>query len=200
MSNLLHNAHQRLLADEAAQRRLYALKGWTLDAIRQLGLGIDEGRVVIPVMGPGGAREIKGVLRYQPDASLLEGLPKMMAAPGTPRELFPPPEAIEETTVWLVEGEPDAISATSIGLAAVGIPGASSWRSEWAERFAGRDVIVCCDCDGPGRGLAVRAADDLVAHARTVRVAELAAARDDGFDIGELVAEEAAESIAGAAT
>lgn len=189
MSNLLHNAHQRLLADDAVQRRLAELKGWTLDAIRRLGLGLDAGRVVIPVLGPGGPREIKGVLRYQPSSAKADGLPKMMAAPGVPRELFPPPEFVDDSTIWLVEGEPDAISATSIGLPAVGIPGAGGWRSEWAERFSGRNVVVCCDCDGPGRGLAARVADDLVDHATTVRVVDLAAARDDGYDIGEFIVE-----------
>ena len=199
MSNVLHEAHRRLLADEGALRRLYALKGWTVEAIEALGLGIDNGRVVIPVMGPGCEREIKGVLRYQPDPSLLEGMPKMMAAPGVSRELFPPPEALRETTVWLVEGEPDAVSATSIGLAAVGIPGSQSWRSEWASRFASMDVIVCCDCDGPGRGLAARVANDLLEHARSVRVPDLAPARDDGYDIGDLVTEAAETMIAVAA-
>ena len=187
MSGLLHDAHQALLADPAALACLAKLRGWTVEAARALGLGLDRGRVVIPVMGSD--LSIRGVLRYQPNAELLDGAPKMMAAPGTPRELFPPIEAIEDSTVWLVEGEPDAISATSVGLPAVGVPGSASWRSEWAERFAGRDVIVCCDCDGPGRGLAARAADDLIEHAAMVRVVDLAPARDDGHDIGSLVAE-----------
>jgi hypothetical protein len=89
----------------------------------------------------------------------------------------------------VVEGEPDAIAATSAGLPAVGVPGSSSWRVEWAERFSDRDVVICCDCDGPGRGLAARAADDLVQTARSVRVMDLAAARDDGYDLGAFVAE-----------
>jgi DnaB-like helicase C terminal domain len=190
--NPLHEAHQRLLADVAALDRLAELRGWTVEAIRALGLGLDSDRIVIPVMN---ARlGVEGVLRYQPNPGRLSGAPKMMAAPGTPRELFPPVEAIEEQAIWLVEGEPDAISATSIGLPAVGIPGAGSWRSEWAPRFAGKDVILCCDCDGAGRGLAARAADDLVEHANSVRIVELAPARDDGYDIGEMVKEAAGPS------
>jgi DnaB helicase-like protein/Toprim domain-containing protein len=186
MSNLLHEAHQRLLTDEAALARLAELRGWTVEAIKALGVGLDNGRVVIPVMDEKLA--VQGVLRYQPNRQLDDGTAKMMSAPGTPRELFPPPEAVDDATVWLVEGEPDAISATSIGLPAVGIPGASSWRAEWAARFAGKDVIVCCDSDAPGRGLAARAADDLIEHARTVRIVDLAPARDDGYDVGEMVA------------
>lgn len=189
MSNLLHDAHRRLVADKVMLGRLAELRGWTAETITALGLGLDRERIVIPVLD--GRLAIKGVLRYQPDAALLGDEPKMMAAPGTPRELFPPVEAIEGSTVWLVEGESDAVSAMSIGLPAVGVPGSSSWRSEWAQRFVGRDVIVCCDCDGPGRGLAARAADDLIEHARSVRVVDLAPARDDGFDVGEMVKEAA---------
>lgn len=189
-------AHETLLADGPVLDRLHDLRGWTEDAVRTLGLGLDRGRIVIPVADASGA--LVNVLRYQPNPDKRDQGPKMLSAPGASRDLFPPPETIDPAaTVWLVEGEPDAISAASVGLAGIGIPGSQGWKPDMPERFAGRDVIVCCDCDQPGRSLADRVADDLLEHARSVRKVDLAPARDDHYDIGDLVREgkETPESV-----
>jgi hypothetical protein len=96
-------------------------------------------RVGIPVRDEHG--DDLGELRYDPTGLLK---PKMLAAAGATRQLFPPPELItdqeldERRTVWLVEGEPDAIRLWSIGIPAVAVPGAGNWRDEWAARFTGR--------------------------------------------------------------
>lgn len=180
-------AHAALLSNQGAVDRLRELRGWTRDAIEVLGLGLDGGRVVIPIHDAAG--ELVNIQRYQPNPARRDGA-KMMAQPGRPRDLFPAPEKLpERAPVWIVEGEPDAIAATSAGLAATGIPGAGGWKEEWGPRFAGRDVIVCCDCDGAGRGLAARVAECVVEHAETLRVVDLAPAKDDGYDLGDFIAE-----------
>lgn len=187
-TDLIRSAHQALLNDAATLNRLNELRGWTKQAVEQLGLGVDRGRIVIPVADERG--ELAAMLRYQPNPGKRDGTPKMTSAPGSKRDLFPAPETLDPAgTVWLVEGEPDAIAATSVGLAAVGIPGASGWRPDMAPRFQDRDVVICCDCDTPGRSLAARAADDLLEHARSVRTVDLAPARDDSYDIGDFVLE-----------
>src|SRR5205809_442630 len=100
--------------------------------MERLGVAIDGERVVIPVRDETG--DHVGRLRYQPDPARLNGRPKMLAEAGTPRELFPPPETISDEEaagrVLLVEGEPDALAAWSIGLVAVGVPGVQSWKRE----------------------------------------------------------------------
>jgi hypothetical protein len=182
-------AHQALLDDPAALTRLHELRGWTPEAIGALNLGIDDGRIVIPVTDHND--KLVGLLRYQPNPEQRNGTPKMLAAPNSSRELFPPPERLPpDATVWLVEGEADAIAAHSIGLAATACPGASAWTTDWAPRFTDRHVIVCTDCDPPGRGLAQRAADDLAETAASVRIVDLAATRDDGYDISDLIQED----------
>lgn len=187
-TDIIRGAHQALLNDEAAVDRLNELRGWTRDAIETLGLGIDRGRVLIPVLDQDG--RVGALLRYQPNPDKRTNGPKMTSAPGSRRDLFPPPETIDPAaTVWIVEGEPDAISAASVGVAAVAVPGSQGWKPAMAERFTGRDVIVCCDCDTPGRSLAEKVADDLLEHARSVRRVDLAPARDDAYDIGDLVRE-----------
>lgn len=188
MNDLVLKAHQALIADETVLARLNELRGWTRQAVETLTLGIDRGRIVMPVTD--GEMRVTALMSYQPNPEKRDGAPKMTTAPGSQRDLFPAPESIDPAaTLWIVEGEPDAVSAASIGLAGVAVPGSQGWKPGMAERFAGRDVIVCCDCDNPGRSLADRVADELVGTARSVRKVDLAPARDDAYDIGDLVKE-----------
>jgi hypothetical protein len=122
------------------------------------------------------------VLRYLPGQNRGDQ-PKLLAARGRPRDLFPRPEAFDSEEVWIVEGEPDAVTGHELGLTAFGTPGTNGWRTSWAQRFRGRVCVVCFDCDGPGRAAAQKVAGSLVEEAREVRVVDLAPERDDGFDL-----------------
>jgi len=113
----------------------------------------------------------------------------MQADPGSARQLFPPPETVDGDQTWIVEGEPDAVAGATLGLPTVAIPGTNGWRSEWAERFAGRRVVIVPDCDQRGRELATRVAGNLAAHAADVRVVDLDPSRVDGYDLGDLLKE-----------
>lgn len=175
-----------LLRNTRALEKLEKLRGWTAEACERLGLGLgldfDSGRVVFPYRDAAGA--LVGVGRYQPNPDRRNGSPKVLAAPGSRRELFPAPETLETSEpVWLVEGEPDAVRGTSLGLAAVAVPGVQAWRPAWAPRFKGRSVVVCMDCDQPGREAAQRIAADLSGTASEARVLDLKPDRDDGFDL-----------------
>jgi hypothetical protein len=185
----LAQAQNALTPDVMA--RLEELRGWTPTALERLGVGREGQRVVLPVRGQSG--ELIGCLRYEPDPARRNG-PKMLADAGVSRELFPPPEMIGEEEIdgllLLVEGEPDVISAWSMGLPAVGVPGVGKWQDEWAARFAGRrfTVAVCFDCDEVGRTHAVRVATALTANGVAVRVINLAPDRDDGYDVTDFLA------------
>lgn len=173
---------RRLLGDEDVLGRLNQRRGWTLDALESLGLGLDGERLTIPVCDRDG--RLVNVLHYA-FAGGRDGRAKMLALRGRPRDLFPAPETICVDELWVVEGEPDAITARTLGLAAVAVPGANGWRDEWAGRFATRRVVVCGDCDRPGRRLAQRIAGSLSGLATEVRILDLDPSRDDGHDIGE---------------
>src|SRR4051812_16006208 len=120
----------------------------------------------------------------------------MLAVAGATRQLFPPPELItdqeldDRRTVWLVEGEPDAIRLWSIGIPAVAVPGAGNWRDEWAARFTGRRwrIVVCFDCDDAGRRGARRAATAIVKSGGDARHFDLDPTRDDGYDLTDWAA------------
>lgn len=163
--------------------RLFEVKAWTPEAIYRLGLGWDGERVTFTIRNP--KLKIVGIVRYLPG-----GTPKSLALPGSKREFFPAPEIIHRRhPMFLVEGEGDAVAMWSIGLKAVAIPGAGSWKPDWAKRLLGRQVIALTDCDRQGRGLGRRIAQDLP----SAQVIDLEPGREDGWDVGNLIHEASLE-------
>lgn len=161
--------------------RLWELKGWAPSVIRRLQLGWDGERIVIAIRDH--KLRIVGVVRYKPGDEK-----KMLAVAGTKRGLFPAPEIVHRRhKLFVVEGEPDAVSLWACGIPAVGVPGAASWKSEWTKRLWGREVVVIPDCDVPGRLLAAQ----IVRDVPKARVVDLGRGREDGFDVGDLVCEAA---------
>lgn len=172
----------RLLANDGLVERLRELRGWTPDALRRLEVGFDGKRLTLPVRDAEGA--IVNLCRYSPNPKGEER--KMLALKGRPRGLYPPPEQLPTSErIWIVEGEPDAISAAVMGLSATAVPGVQNWRADYADRFAGREVVICCDCDKQGRELAAKIAADLGGKAKSLRVLDLEQDRDDGFDLSD---------------
>jgi len=166
----------RLRASPKLLERLFDVRGWTLPTLTALKIGWNGQRVVFPIRDGGG--RLVNVQGYLPG-----GKPKMRGVEGRPRELFPAPESVEGDTIFLCEGEPDAVSAHQLGLPGVAVPGAAKWDSAWTARLASRRVVVVMDCDAPGRQAAQRISGHLVGHAVEVRVVDLAPERDDGFDL-----------------
>jgi hypothetical protein len=144
--------HAALLADDNLIGRLTTLRGWTHAAITELGIGIDGPNVTIPVRNAAGA--IVNLLRYAPNPARRGNGPKLRALPDHPRDLFPSPEMVEGDYLVIVEGEPDAITGTSLGLPCVAIPGVNH-RPD-AARFAGKTVLVLFDNDEPGNTAAAK--------------------------------------------
>lgn len=177
-----------LRSNDLLHRRLLELKGWPLATLCDdtLSIGWDQGqrRVTFPMFGAEGS-VLTGWRRYRPG-----GEPKMLGDKGVRAELFPPPECLPVAgELWLVEGEPDVLSAHAMGWwPACGVPGAQSWKAEWAERLRSYALVhVVFDADEAGRTAAARVAADLEAvDGIEVDVIELAAERSDGFDVGDL--------------
>lgn len=170
--------------------RLEELKGWTYAGMVRCGLGWDGERVVFPIrepknVGTGRTLKLSGVVRYVPN-----GDPKSRADAGSKRLLFPPPEMIaKRRPLFLVEGEPAAVSVWSLGFPAVAVPGAGSWRFEWRQRLLGRRLIVLPDCDTTGRDLADRICQALP----KARIVDLEPSCEDGSDIGDWIVQARAD-------
>jgi Protein of unknown function (DUF3631)/Toprim-like len=177
---------EALLANGQLLARLSQLRGWSTEAIAKLGLGVEGTRIVFPIRDDHGL--LVGVARYAPGPGRGDA-PKMLADQGSKRELFPAPEAVSEGEgfLFLVEGEPDAVAAHSLGLAAVALPGAAGWQRKWRRRFAARKVALVFDADDAGRRAARQVAADLAPVAAEVRVLELEPSRSDGYDLSDFL-------------
>jgi hypothetical protein len=98
-------------------------------------------------------------------------------------------------TVYITEGEKDADRLAELGVTATCNPcGASNWPPEFATYFAGRDVVVLPDNDGPGLNHAHDVASSLYAHTKSVRVVWLSGLPERGdisdwLDAGRTLAE-----------
>jgi KaiC/GvpD/RAD55 family RecA-like ATPase len=69
--------------------------------------------------------------------------------------------AAKDQPVFLVEGESDCHAAWEHDVLAVGVPGATSWRSKWARYLDGRTVYVWQEPDQGGEQFVRRLAPDL---------------------------------------
>ncbi len=167
-----------LAADTHLIAQLSRDRGWRYAAMRELQLGVDRGRITMPVRDD--QHRLTGLLRYQPWPR--PGAPKMLATAGSRRALLPHPAAEPSMRVLLVEGEPDMVAARSRGLPALAVPGVDGWRRAWAPLLCGRQVTVVMDCDEQGRAAAAAIEHDLSAVCE-VRVLDLAPDRNDGYDL-----------------
>jgi len=165
--------------------RLARDRGWRYQTMRELELGVDRGRVTIPVRNARG--DLRGLLRYQPDPT---GRPKMLAALGSRVGLIPHPAAETSRRILLVEGPPDMIAARSRDLPAIAVPGDHAWQPSWAQLLAGRHVTIVMDSDTAGRAGATRIAEGL-RHVADAHIVDLAPGRSDGYDLTDWLLEHA---------
>jgi hypothetical protein len=175
----LRRWHRQLLDRPDVLERLAARRGWSGDTIRQLELGLDRWQITIPVRDQ--QSQLVALVRYRPHHPA--GHPKIWAARGSCRALFPHPGAEHAQQLLLVEGEPDAIAGRSRGLPAIAIPGTNGWDPDWSQLFDEHSVTIAFDADPEGRTAAIDIADNLREYAARVDIVDLAPDRDDGYDL-----------------
>ena len=179
-----------LSSDTTIIERLVRERGWQREAMHELELGVDRGRITIPVRDH--ERRLVGLLRYRPSARPRQI--KMRAACGSRRQLLPHPAHESSQRIVLVEGEPDMIAARSLGLPAIAVPGVGSWQPAWAELLTGRRVTIVTHADTQGRTLAARIAADLAQNAEP-EIVDLAPHRDDGYDLTDCLRQDPATAL-----
>lgn len=124
-----------------------------LDERKRVGGHPVQGCLTIPYEdGRGAYRQ----LRYRP---LYPSEAKYLTVGGEKAHLFAV-RATDNNTVYVTEGEIDAMILWQVGLRAVGVPGANNWKPEWRWLFRNCDkVILCMDPDPSG----MRAAQEMYA-------------------------------------
>jgi len=183
---------------ESAGMEIRNGRGWSAKALERLDVGWDGSRLTLPVRTSDG--KLHDVLRYDPFAT---GGRKILAGKGKSRLPWPSPERLDPADVmFLVEGEGTAISMTTVGLTAIGLPGSVSkpttstqrpgtwqgagWHRKWAERFSRFfRVILFPDCDEQGRALMRAASYDLDKAGIENHVIDIGSKANDGRDIGD---------------
>ncbi|MBS1830567.1 MAG: DUF927 domain-containing protein [Acidobacteria bacterium] len=92
------------------------------------------------------------------------------------RVVFRLPQVIAANEVLIVEGEKDVLSLEKLGFIATTSPmGAGKWRTEYAEHFAGKRVVIIPDNDAPGEKHAaevLRSVEPVAREAMIVRLPE----------------------------
>ncbi|MET0996907.1 MAG: hypothetical protein ABWY20_23845, partial [Mycobacterium sp.] len=170
---------KRTMLDELVLLAAWRSRRWTADGLAGLGVGFDDERFTLPIRHADG--ELCHVERYAPPELRNGNTRKMLAPAGAERDLFPAPELYQRAVpIVLCEGAPAAITLHCAGVAASGVPSMATWRSEWAPRFAGRDVIVMPDAEVRAREKFSEIAAMLAEHATSVRIYDVYPERDDG--------------------
>ena len=93
------------------------------------------------------------------------------AVKGSRNALFLPSTELGGT-IFVTEGESDCAAALTIGVAAIGVPGAGQAAGVLARAVRGREVVIVTDRDTPGRRGGAALAQRAVLVARSVRVIE----------------------------
>ena len=178
---------------------LKKLRGWSVDVMesqdlreftdhkggKRIAIPVrdDQGRLCNIRLYQPGAAEFKVISWYDQACKACGGKWKMVGKKKVCKDcgkgpndygstrLYPPPAQWKPGRLWLVAGEPDLLCALSCGLNAVTqTAGCGTWREEFSEAMAGRDVVICYDADAAGFKGSREAAKSLVEHAKSVRV------------------------------
>lgn len=153
--------HDQLMSPEGAGLLAYVMeeRKLSLETVKQFLLGavaspdvLDEkaaGMLAIPYITPNGPVALR--FRRPPEK---ETGPKYWQPEGSDLSIFNTPGLFaNEDWVAVAEGEIDAMTLAQAGIPAVGIPGASAWKSHYRLIFEGyRRVIICVDNDDSGAG------------------------------------------------
>lgn len=174
-------AGRGITKDAAVTRRL----GYVAPGNALIGQEQYEGRLVIPYLSPAGVVDIR--FRNTDPAS---EAPKYMGRPGVETLMYGVLAFQQDTDVIAVcEGELDALVLEElVGIPAVGVPGANSWKSYYWRCFEDYSkVFVFADGDQAGRDFAKRVAQSVD---QTVIVQ-----MPEGHDVNSLFVAEGAESL-----
>lgn len=147
--------------------------GWTLEGVKALKIGYDDGRIMIPIKSRTGYWV--NARRYLPVHRRVSGSnnAKCMNIRKLGQKRYYPYEAFDEQQVFVVEGEKDCISARSQGLNAVTSTGGSAIPTDEILLFKGKDVVLMLDTDSVGKRNVKNYLALLKGIARSISIVEL---------------------------
>lgn len=172
---------ERLFTNELALTYLVK-RGLTKETVESFRLGLVEdplpesghdfqtGRLSIPYITQTGVVQIRfRAIPYTGIPGDPEPSPKMKSEAGAGSTIFNV-RALNSSdpTIYVCEGEFDAMSAVQAGLPAIGIPGANSWQPVYGRLLRFRRVVILADNDDHGEGM--KFAETVQASTRGARI------------------------------
>lgn len=142
--------HKQLLERPRELEYLYSV-GITDEIINQFNLGFDDCRITIPIKSRTG--QIVNVRKYLPPHRRLDGSNnvKCLNIRKLGSNRYFPYEALEEDTIYIVEGEKDCLSARSQGINAITGIGGSAIPTDELFLFKDKNIILMLDTDTTGQ-------------------------------------------------
>jgi len=127
-------------------KQLAQNRGLTVDTLMEGGAAWDGDRWLLPVLSPDGT--LVNLRTFQVKSG------QLLNTKGLKSGLFGAEFLDEAGTVWLCEGEWDALALRQLLAFDEGVvvaaPGAGVWKNEWTSWLRGRDVVLCYDHDEAG--------------------------------------------------
>lgn len=178
---LVKGYHQKLMGMPDKLELLKKRRFLSQQVVEQFEIGWEAKtkRYTMPIRDAAG--HVRNIRKYQldspPDAQKITNHTQKdwgkVLSYGSPPRLFPLAVLDDEpdSTVFVTEGELDALLLISHGLTAIsGTGGSSKWMDEWSDALEGRDVIVLYDNDPEGRAGATKVRRSLKDKAASVVV------------------------------
>jgi hypothetical protein len=183
---IVENAHTRLLGTGASLEYLEVKRGLTRDTVIEYQIGHDGDRFYIPVRDTSG--RCVNIRRYKPQARRSQDKMISWRSGFGQARLYPLKAFEQQGAIYLFEGEMDTLLARQHGLNGITTTGgAGTWRQDWNDLFAGRDVVICYDVDPAGRIGAMHVAGQLLDAAASVKVVLLPLTEPVGADFTDFV-------------
>lgn len=183
---LIHEQNVEDITD-AHMERLAENRGLPLEAFEEFEFGLSSRGYTFP------SRDADGVLvnlRMFPLGGRILGTATCPIILFNSQKLK---EAPVTHTVYLCEGEWDTIAMNwligklKLNAVAVGVPGANTFKREWAELFRNRDVVACYDHDEAGEQGELIAKDRLAGVANSLVYLHWPISLPSGYDLRDLI-------------
>lgn len=153
------------------QRTFLASRGISGEIISEHKIGNHKGFIVFPVMRGENVHTYKFYRKNDDGSKDIKQIPKVSLG-HDPMWLFPEPR--NEKEIYLFEGEPDALTAISMGINGTTVTlGAGNFRDELLKFFKGKKVFICYDIDSSGKLGAKKVARKIATVAKETRIISL---------------------------
>lgn len=183
IDNAADKFHSNLKKDQLLKRELIDKRAWANDVMDKYKIGYDYGSktFTIPIYSKnGGVFNIKKYKLFRQSSE-----PKMFwHRRGSGEVLLYPFNSLKSETIYITEGEPDALCLLSKGFPAItGTAGAETWKESWNSYFQHKNVVILYDNDEAGRSGAAKVAQGLFLIAKSIKVIQWPSFMLSGEDI-----------------